>query len=96
MREAAKEIQFGNHVQLDWSMNNLQFPGSGRATLCHHVKEMEAEGFVGLDDEIYINTQTSSQWDSLKHVRFSLPHFQVLVFTVILYIVGDSGPSGFL
>ncbi|KAL4782036.1 hypothetical protein BJX76DRAFT_359372 [Aspergillus varians] len=65
--EAGKEIQFGHHVQLDWPMNNLQFPASGRAALHHHVKEMQSEGFVGLDDEIYINTQTSSQWDSLKH-----------------------------
>ena len=67
VKEAAKEIQTGRHVQLDWPMNNVEFPGFGRIPIQHNVKPMEKEGFIGLDDEIKINTQTSSQWDSLKH-----------------------------
>lgn len=67
VKEAAREIQTGRHVQLDWPMNNVEFPGFGRIPIEHNVKEMEKEGFLGLDDEIKINTQTSSQWDSLKH-----------------------------
>ncbi|BCS28593.1 uncharacterized protein APUU_70163A [Aspergillus puulaauensis] len=50
--EATKEVKFGQHVQLDWALDNLQFPASGRVPFHHHVKEMDAEGFVGLDDEI--------------------------------------------
>lgn len=68
VKKAALEIQTGRHVQLDWPMNNVEFPGFGRIPMEHNVKEMEKEGFIGLDDEIKINTQTSSQWDSLKHV----------------------------
>ncbi|GFP60376.1 hypothetical protein TASIC1_0017013800 [Trichoderma asperellum] len=67
VKQAALEIQTGRHVQLDWPMNNVEFPGFGRIPLEHNVKQMEKEGFIGLDDEIKINTQTSSQWDSLKH-----------------------------
>lgn len=71
VKEAAREIQTGRHVQLDWPMNNVEFPGFGRIPIEHNVKEMEKEGFLGLDDEIKINTQTSSQWDSLKHASLS-------------------------
>ncbi|KAK0758024.1 hypothetical protein N5P37_009322 [Trichoderma harzianum] len=67
VRNASLEIQTGKHVQLDWPMNNLEFPGFGRIPIEHNVKQMASEGFLGLDDEIKINTQTSSQWDSLKH-----------------------------
>lgn len=68
VRNASLEIRTGRHVQLDWPMNNLEFPGFGRIPIEHNVKQMASEGFLGLDDEIKINTQTSSQWDSLKHV----------------------------
>lgn len=71
VKKAALEIRTGRHVQLDWPMNNVEFPGFGRIPIEHNVKEMEKEGFLGLDDEIKINTQTSSQWDSLKHASLS-------------------------
>ena len=70
VREASAEIQTGKHVQLDWPLNNLEHPGMGRIPFHHKVKNMVSEGFEGLDDEIHINTQTSSQWDSLKHVSY--------------------------
>jgi hypothetical protein len=81
VKEASREIQTGRHVQLDWPMNNVEFPGFGRIPIEHHVKEMEKEGFLGLDDEIKINTQTSSQWDSLKHVSlfFSMQTYFCMV-----------------
>lgn len=35
----------------------------------HKVKDLRSVvGLMVLDDEIRINTQTSSQWDGLKHV----------------------------
>lgn len=68
---ATAEIQVGKSIQLDWPLNNLQFPGFGRKPfgqkvidLTHHLDN------CGFDDEIYINTQSGSQWDSLKHVRY--------------------------
>jgi hypothetical protein len=88
VKEAAREIQTGRHVQLDWPMNNVEFPGFGRIPIEHNVKEMEKEGFLGLDDEIKINTQTSSQWDSLKHASLSCRCFcvyDVLICFVVEY-----------
>lgn len=56
-------------------MNNLDQPGFGRIALRQTIKDLSSEGFVGFDDELHINTQTSSQWDSLKHVRIA--HIEV-------------------
>lgn len=69
VKTAAQEVQTGRHVQLDWSMSYHDQPGFGRIPIEHNVKDMTSVGFVGFDDEIRINTQTSSQWDGLKHVR---------------------------
>lgn len=55
-------------MQLDWPLHNIAFPGFGRIPLQHTVKDLRPEGFVAYDDTVYLNTQTSSQWDSLKHV----------------------------
>lgn len=55
-------------MQLDWPLHNIEFPGFGRIPLQHTVKDLAEEGFVAFDDVISFNTQTSSQWDSLKHV----------------------------
>jgi hypothetical protein len=68
VREASKEIKSGTHVQLDWALNNLEFPGFKRKEFEQKVIELDHSGICGLDDELYINTQSSSQWDSLKHV----------------------------
>lgn len=66
---ASKEITTGEHVQLDWSLDNVQFPGFGRKEFQQTVVDLAPLGFKAIDDEIYINTQSGSQWDSLKHVR---------------------------
>lgn len=64
---AASEISTGEHIQLDWSLDNVQFPGFGRKEFNQTVVDLAPLGFKALDDEIYINTQSGSQWDSLKH-----------------------------
>lgn len=69
VRQAVAEVKTGRHIQLDWSLDNLTNPGFGRIPLNHRIKDLQEHGFVALDDEITINTQTGSQWDSLKHVR---------------------------
>lgn len=68
LKAAATEIQLGTHVQLDWAMHHLDYPGFGRLQYEHRIKDLREKGFVGFDDELTINTQTSSQWDGLKHV----------------------------
>lgn len=67
VREAATEIRTGKHIQLDWPLHNIEVPGFGRIPCQHEVKDLGPEGFVGFDDLLHINTQTSSQWDGLKH-----------------------------
>jgi len=68
--EARDEIRTGRSVQLDWALNNLQFPGFGRKRFEQKVIDLTHElDNCGFDDEIHINTQSGSQWDSLKHVR---------------------------
>jgi len=54
-------------VQLDWGLENVQFPGFGRKAFEQKVVDLAGLGFAALDDEVYINTQSGSQWDSLKH-----------------------------
>ncbi|KZL74875.1 hypothetical protein CI238_07522 [Colletotrichum incanum] len=90
--EASKEIKTGAHVQLDWSLNEPQFPGFGRPEMKHHVKEMSHKGFIGLDDEIHINTQTSSQWDSLKH--FSIQEHKLFYNGMTLQEALDTPRNG--
>lgn len=65
---AAREISTGERIQLDWPLHNVQFPGFNRKEF--HQKKInftEFSDFCAMDDEVYINTQAGSQWDSLKH-----------------------------
>lgn len=74
VQAASKEIKTGEHVQLDWPLDNVQFPGFGRKEFSQKVINLkETIDFVALDDEVYINTQSGSQWDSLKHVCSQIP-----------------------
>jgi hypothetical protein len=51
-------------------LHNLQFPGFHRKPFEQKVIDLSKSlGAYGFDDEIHINTQSGSQWDSLKHVR---------------------------
>jgi kynurenine formamidase len=71
VRRAASEIRTGRHVQLDWELSgNVQHPGFGRKKFEHKVLDKRASSdgrHAGFDDEISLNTQSGSQWDSLKH-----------------------------
>lgn len=73
VQAAAKEIRTGQHIQLDWPLENVQFPGFGRKEFHQKVIDLKELGFSALDDELYINTQSGSQWDSLKHVSIPKP-----------------------
>lgn len=68
VKEASREISIGEHVQLDWSLDNIQFGGFGRQEFKQDLKDLLPPlGFRAFDDELHFNTQISSQWDSLKH-----------------------------
>ncbi|KAL2864268.1 uncharacterized protein BJX67DRAFT_383929 [Aspergillus lucknowensis] len=65
---ASKEIQTGIHVQLDWPLHSLTYPSFGRKPFHHRIISLkESLSTFGFDDEIHINTQSGSQWDSLRH-----------------------------
>lgn len=84
MKSATQEVQYGEHVQLDWSLSFHDHPGIERIPLEHNVKDMTSVGFVGFDDEIKINTQTSSQWDGLKHVSIQAHAYMLFILRPLL------------
>lgn len=65
VRQASSEIKTGKHIQLDWCLENVTFPGFGRKKFEHKI--VDKGQFAALDDEVAFNTQCGSQWDSLKH-----------------------------
>ncbi|KZO92090.1 hypothetical protein CALVIDRAFT_541287 [Calocera viscosa TUFC12733] len=60
------EARTGERYQLDWSMDKPLLPGR-RRTMDHKVICSDGPQWWGCDDEIHINTQSSSQWDGFKH-----------------------------
>jgi len=68
VRASSKEIKTGEHIQLDWELHNVQFPGFNRKHLEQKkIDFADFSAFCANDDELHINTQAGSQWDSLKH-----------------------------
>lgn len=66
VKAASREISTGEHIQLDWSLDNVTYPGFGRKEFQQKIIDM-GPAFAACDDELNINTQSGSQWDSLKH-----------------------------
>ncbi|KAI0107809.1 hypothetical protein GGR51DRAFT_142361 [Nemania sp. FL0031] len=67
--EAAKEIQSGIRVSLDWPLTTPKYPSYGRPQVQHEVVN-RAKGSslrVVNDDFLSFNTQSSSQWDGFRH-----------------------------
>ncbi|OAL44233.1 hypothetical protein IQ07DRAFT_663589, partial [Pyrenochaeta sp. DS3sAY3a] len=67
IQEAGKELKVGVSVSLNWALECIHDPGHDRKAIVHNILDLSHLGLTGHDDEIYINTQTSSQWDSLRH-----------------------------
>lgn len=82
MLKAKEEIQTGVSVSLklvtnatetrreltttsSWPLERIEDPGHNRRAIVHKFLDLKPN-LVGHDDEIYINTQTSSQWDGLR------------------------------
>ncbi|CAO1598052.1 hypothetical protein XANCAGTX0491_001827 [Xanthoria calcicola] len=67
---ARTEIRTGTRVSLDWPLNQPLHPNYGRDRLKHVIRRKGPEGRVVNDDLLEFNTQSSSQWDGLRHYGY--------------------------
>ncbi|OAL00469.1 putative cyclase [Phaeosphaeriaceae sp. SRC1lsM3a] len=66
--EAARLITSGTRVGLNWPLEQMDYAGENfRQVLKHEIYEL---GKNMNDDRLEFNTQTSSQWDGLRHWGF--------------------------
>lgn len=65
VKAAAKEIQEGLRISLDWDLNKPTHPFFGRQVFYHHIHS-KAPRTVN-DDILMFNTQCSTQWDGFRH-----------------------------
>ncbi|KAJ5682797.1 hypothetical protein N7462_005962 [Penicillium macrosclerotiorum] len=77
---SAREIQRGIRISLDWPFDKPMFPTDGRKRFEHRI--IPHADVPMNDDEVYLNTQSSTQWDGFRHFgyksarRFYNGHFQ--------------------
>lgn len=62
---AAAEIKHGIRISLDWPMDKPGFPTGGRKRFHHRV--IHHPEIPMNDDEVHLNTQSSTQWDGFRH-----------------------------
>ncbi|KAH8591738.1 hypothetical protein B0O99DRAFT_577969 [Bisporella sp. PMI_857] len=69
--EAAKEIQTGIRVSLDWPLDKPSYPSYKRQGFEHKIINKKFEDRDELryvnDDILHFNTQGSTQWDGFRH-----------------------------
>lgn len=65
---AAKEVQTGERISLDWTLVNPQPPFFDREAL--HVKMYQRGTRPVNDDVISMNTQCGTQWDGFRHYAY--------------------------
>jgi hypothetical protein len=73
VKSAASEIQTGERVSLDWSLNLPTFPSFDRAAFDWKMeirRHPNGNKRVVNDDFLNINTQSSSQWDGFRHYGY--------------------------
>lgn len=68
---AAQEIRTGKRIALDHPLDFPANPSFGRQRFRHEVKPSDPD-FPSNDDVVEFNTQSSTQWDGLKHFGRSL------------------------
>jgi hypothetical protein len=74
---AAKEIQQGLRVSLDWPLDKPSYPTFTRKQFEHRIIHEEKTPMN--DDEVHFNTQSSTQWDGFRH-------FGILLFSQKTYV----------
>ncbi|KAH7109064.1 hypothetical protein B0J11DRAFT_601884, partial [Dendryphion nanum] len=68
---AAKEVKTGLRFGINWALEQMDYTAGFRETLKHEIFEIGKNMNVcDIDDRITFNTQTSSQWDGLRHWGF--------------------------
>lgn len=67
--KAAQEARSGLVVSLNLPLNSPLLPMNPRRTPCHH--SIIAKGYAN-DDELHLNTQSSTQWDGLRHYPYQI------------------------
>ena len=67
--QAAQEnIRTGDRVQIDWGLDSVDVPANKRKHFYHEIIDLKKVlGVYATDDEVHLNTQTSSQWDGFNH-----------------------------
>jgi hypothetical protein len=73
IKSAASEIQTGERVSLDWSLNLPTFPSFNRPAFDWKMeirRHPNGSKRVVNDDFLNINTQSSSQWDGFRHYGY--------------------------
>ncbi|OQV09726.1 hypothetical protein CLAIMM_13816 [Cladophialophora immunda] len=72
--QATKEIKAGVTIQLDLPLNHFDHLGAGRQGFSHQIIDFKERlkgtdlEIVAHDDVLTMNTQSSSQWDGLRHI----------------------------
>lgn len=66
---AAKEIQSGIRISLDWGFGKPSHPSYGRDPHKHEIRRRGDR--VVNDDVLSFNTQCSTQWDGFRHYGLS-------------------------
>jgi hypothetical protein len=73
VKAAAQEIQTGERVSLDWYLNLPSHPSFGRPPFGWKLENRRHPNGTKRtvnDDELHINTQSSSQWDGFRHYGY--------------------------
>lgn len=73
VRAAAQEIQTGDRISLDWYLNKPSHPSFGRPSFGWKIENRrhpDGQKRTVNDDELHINTQSSSQWDGFRHYGY--------------------------
>ncbi len=70
------EIQLGKVCSLNWAMHKPSPTPFTRKGLEHKVTKWPGPKFIN-DDEIAVNTQSSSQWDGFRHFGLSSGKIQI-------------------
>ena len=73
VKAAAQEIQTGERVSLDWSLNLPSYPSFGRPPFEWKLVNRNAPDGTNRtvnDDVLHVNTQSSSQWDGFRHYGY--------------------------
>ncbi|PGH21402.1 hypothetical protein AJ80_03319 [Polytolypa hystricis UAMH7299] len=66
---AAQEVKVGKSVSLDLPLDHFGYMVGKRLLFKQNILDFgKVNGFmIGYDDELHFNTQSSSQWDGLRH-----------------------------